>query len=148
MIREIPVAEIFAAPNVKELFSEYAVECSIPLIGEINPQPEIYAAIERAGIMQCFGAYEDDLLVGFATVLMMVLPHYGKKTATVESIFIAHEHRAGGIGRSLLKSIEGFAKGAGCVAILYSTPAGGTFERLLSLSGYAHTNAVFCRSLL
>lgn len=146
-IRNISIAEIFRAPNAADLFSEYADECSIPLIGKINPQPEIYAAMERNGMLQCFGAYDGERLIGFATILLPILPHYGKKVATVESLFIEQDGRKGGIGRKLLYSVENFAKNSGCVAILYSAPAGGKLERLLSMKRYARTNTVFCRSL-
>jgi GNAT superfamily N-acetyltransferase len=146
MIRSISVAEVFRSSDAARLFSEYAAECSIPLIGEINPQQITYEAIERTGMLKCFGAYEGERLVGFATVLTTVLPHYNKKVATMESLFVEPESRAGGIGDELLKAVETFAKKDGCVAILYSAPAGGRLERLLQRK-YTKTNAVFCRSL-
>lgn len=138
MVREIRAADILAC----DLLKDYAAECSIPLIGEINPQPAIYEGMERAGILKCFGFYEGLRLVGFATVLTMVLPHYGKKVATVESIYAKRG------GKDIMQAIEAYAKRVGCVAILYSAPSGGRLERLLSLKkNMARTNAIFCRSL-
>lgn len=130
-----------------ELIAEYAAECSIPAIGEINPHRELYALMEKSGLMQCFMA-RDEQNIGFAIVLMPVMPHYGKRIATLESIFIAADKRTGGAGRKLMDAIEAHTASEGCVGILYSAPAGGRLERLLESSKQYHrTNAVFYRRL-
>ena len=145
-VRPIQSPEIFANPD---LIAEYAQESSIPEIGEIDPQPLMYAAMEQTGILQCIGAFEWNRLVGFANVLCSVLPHYGKKVATIESIFVARASRPGGIGLKLMEAAESHAKASGCTAILYSAPTAGSLERLLSAKRkhYKRTNAIFCRSL-
>ena len=133
--------------NAKELLAEYAAECSIPAIGPIDPQPQIYKSLEDAQVMQCFGAFDPDL-IGFGNVLMSVFPHYGRKIATIESLFVAHAHRRTSAGSELMRVIEGFVKDAGCEGILYSAPAQGKLERLLEAKKQYHrTNAVFYRSL-
>lgn len=142
-IRPILYAQVFADEKAADLLKAYAEECSIPEIGETNPQAEMYAQMEKAGVAQCFGVYSDSQLVGFASVLATVVPHYGKKVATVESIYVAPQFR----GVNLLNVIEEYAKRRGCTAVLYSAPAYSRFARLLSLK-YRHTNSVFCRSLL
>lgn len=252
MITPVSYADILAVP---ELLAEYAAECSIPEIGTVNPQGEIYAVLERAGFAKMFGAFHvetftdgasngnlgtatppstgsdsrDDVsvnrllcsprrvgervargadrrshrsdssfsnvahrskdefsetlsspmhdvscsnvqtygadsnignngdpchivprqqLVGFASVLVSVLPHYGRKVATLESLFVSAPHRSGGKGAHLMAAVEEFARQSGCVAILYSAPAGGKLERLLTIQRkYRLTNSVFCRSL-
>jgi GNAT superfamily N-acetyltransferase len=134
--------------SAADLLAEYAAECSIAEIGEICPQPQIYEALEKAGIVHLFGGYVDGQLVGFASLLMTILPHYGRKTATVESLFVAQAHRGSSIGAVLMATMEATAKDAGCAAILYSAPAGGKLERLLEArKPYRRTNAVFCRRL-
>ena len=141
-VRPESIAEIVASRESSELLEEYADECSIPLIGEISPQPQIYAALEQSGVLRCFGAFDRGKLVGFVTVLLTVLPHYGKKVATVESLFA----RRG--GSELIEAAELCAKYAGCTAILYSAPAGGRLEKLLSMKkSCKRTNAIFCRSI-
>jgi GNAT superfamily N-acetyltransferase len=130
----------------KELISEYASECSIPAIGPIEPQPYIYEAIEASGIMAAFMVRDEGRDVGFAVMLMPVLPHYGKKVATIESLFIAKDSRRSGAGRELMRAVEDHAKAAGCAGILYSAPVGGQLERLLEASKpYQRTNSVFFR---
>jgi GNAT superfamily N-acetyltransferase len=144
MIAPVTYLDILAAP---ELLAEYAAECSIPEIGTVNPQAETYAALEKAGVVQMFGAFYVEHMVGFASVLVTVLPHYGKKVATLESLFVSQANRSGGLGAHLISAVEEFARQAGCVAILYSAPAGGSLEKLLNLhKKYRHTNTVFCRA--
>lgn len=147
-IRLVNYRDIFDAPNATELFDAYARECSIPSIGAPNPQIDIYDSMSKAGLMHCFGAYDNDALIGFAVVLSHVLPHYSKRVATVESLFTLSAYRRSGVGAKLLSIVESFACADGCVAILYSAPSGSTFERLLSRKqGYAKTNAVYCKEL-
>jgi len=142
MVRQVSTADILASPYAAELLKDYAAECSIPLIGQINPQPEIYAALEQAGVLTGFGFYEGKRLVGFGTVLTTILPHYGKKVATVESIYAKRG------GKDLMEAIEAYARGVGCVAIFYSAPAGGRLEDLLLLKkNFSHTNTIFCKGL-
>jgi GNAT superfamily N-acetyltransferase len=142
-IRPVSYAEILAQT---ELLNAYAEECSIPEIGVPDPQAEIYEQMQKLGMLQVFGAFDPDL-IGFASLLLTVLPHYGKKVATVESLFVLPEYRTIGVGSELLAMIERFAKDEGCTAILYSAPAGGKLAKLLELKDYRRTNEVFCRPL-
>lgn len=147
-IRSVAYADILDASNARELFTEYAAECSIPEMGEANPQREMYRQMESSGMLRFLGVYQDDALIGFAAVLLYILPHYGKKIATMESLFVARSHRSGGAGKELMMAIEALAKDAGAVAILYSAPAESQLERLLTLrEAYRRTNSTFCLSL-
>lgn len=145
-IEQVPVAEVVAS---QALIAEYAAECSIPAIGEINPQGEVYDAIEKAGVLRAFMVFEDVFdRIGFAIVLTPILPHYGARVATLESLFVARDKRKGGAGRKLMEAVERYAKDAACVGILYSSPAGSQLEKLLAASKeYQRTNAVFFRRL-
>lgn len=108
----------------------------------------MYEAMEATGLMQTFGSYEGNELVGFATILIYVLPHYGRQIATVESLFVAKKYRVGSTGRELMKNIEEYAREKKCKVILYSAPTGSRLERLLNaLRPYRRTNSIFLRSL-
>jgi len=147
-IRRVSSAGIFAEPAARGLFDEYAAGCSIPEIGAIDPQPKMYAAMEEAGMFRLFGAFLGGELIGFASLLVYILPHYGEKIATVESMFVSEIQRPSGAGMKLIGAIETHAKEQGCAAILYSSPVGSQFERLLQLrSAYRQTSSVFCRRL-
>ncbi len=145
MVKRVSFTEVL---KHADLISEYAAECSISAIGPIDPQPHIYEAMENAGVSQCFGAFLDGQIVGFCNVLTTVLPHYGRKMATIESLFVSKAHRNTSAGKDLMRAVETFAKESGCVGVLYSAPAGGQLEELLLLrKSYQHTNTVFYRTL-
>lgn len=128
------------------LLAEYADECSIPAIGRPAPQWQTYAMLEASGLFQAFAAVSEDQFVGFGTMLMAVLPHYGVKVATVESLFVSKTHRRTTAGRDLMDAMERSAKCYGCKAILYSAPTGGRLEKLLG-KRCTCTNSVFCKPL-
>jgi GNAT superfamily N-acetyltransferase len=145
LIRPSTYAELIAQA---ELVKEYAAECSLPEIGEVQPNSEIYAAMERVGVAQVFAAFDGEQMIGFAAILTPVMPHYSKRVASVESIFVTESARKSGIGKELMRTIEEYAKEQGCKAILYSAPTSGKLERLLKLcKRYRHTNTVFAKQL-
>jgi GNAT superfamily N-acetyltransferase len=143
MIRPVSYSDILAHP---ELLAEYAAECSIPEIGEFNPQAEMYAAMEASGGFKAFGVFHVEQMIGFFALLLYVLPHYGQKIATTESIFLASEHRNSSAGKEMLEFIEAYAKEQGCKVVLYTAPLESRFMQLLARK-YRCTNAVFVRSL-
>lgn len=138
----------FTAIIDSPLLKEYAAECSIPEIGQIKPSLTMYSMMEGAGLQQCFGVYQGDLLIGFASLLTTILPHYSEKVATLESLFVGKQFRKLGAGTDLMKFVQKYAKEAGCKAILYSAPAGGQLERVLAnRKSMRRTNSVFTQAL-
>jgi hypothetical protein len=148
LILPITYAEILGSPNARELLEEYSAECALPELGPTNPQAETYAAMERTGNFQCFGAYEAGSLLGFAAPLTYVVPHYGTRIATVESLFMAAAHR-GWMGGKLMRAIEEHSRAQGCAAMLYSAPVGSRLARLLFQSEpeYRNCSHVFIKRL-
>lgn len=145
MLRVLPIrySDVLGSP----LIEEYAADCGIDAIGKPDPQVEMYEQMESIGLMRVFGLYRDALLIGFAAVLVSVLPHYGKKVATVESLYVTTKHRGLASGK-LLKAVEAYAGASGCVSILYSAPALSDFSRMLANRGdYRRTSSVYCRRL-
>jgi Acetyltransferase (GNAT) family len=149
LIRPVSYADILSDPNAKALLHEYALECSLPELGYASPQAELYELLEKSGGFQAFGVYDGENLVGFATVLIYVLPHYGQKVATTESIFISKEYRAAHAFSHLTSAIQSYAMEAGCLAFLYSANSGSRFDRLLDAWKRArHSNNVYIVSLV
>jgi hypothetical protein len=139
-IRLVRYSDILGAPNAAELIEEYGKECMV----QVNPQAEIYARMEDSGALQCFGVYDDQDLVGFASVLTAVMPHSGIRIGTVESIFVSAGKRPS--GASLMVTLEKYAKAAGCAMLLYSARVGSRLEWILSQRRECrHTHAVFAR---
>lgn len=148
-IRACRVAEIFDDPASEALFGEYERESANPLLGPTAPKRAAYEELESTGFAQCFAVYVDEALCGFAMVLMGSLPHYGRRYATVESLFVGNASRGGGLGGRLINVVEGHCLGAGCEAVFYSAPAKSRMAMLMFRweDRYTNTNHVFCRRL-
>lgn len=148
-IRQCRAREIFEDPCGPELIAEYARECANALIGKPAPRLDIYENLEASGMGQCFAAYEEEQghkLVGFAMVVVAVVPHYSLSVATLESIFTSRDTNCGG---QLLDAIESYAANLGAEAVIYTAPLGSRMAKLMFLCGdlYQHTNHVFTRRL-
>ncbi len=146
-IQRVNFASILGDYNSTKLLAEYSAECSIPEIGMTSPSAAIYEMLEVSGAMQCFGAFDDTLLVGFACVLVSINPHYNQRIATLESLFVAKEKRSEGFGTVLMETVEDYAKDQNCVGILYSAKVDSQLAKLLTVKGYLRTNIVFYRGL-
>lgn len=127
-VRRVSYVAILCAPNAQRLIDEYAAECSIP---DALPQVEMYAAMEKVGVLQCFGAYLNEALIGFASIVSGPMPHNGKRLATMESIFVSADHRSSGAGNALLAATEQHAAELGCVSIIYTVRLGSALQRVL-----------------
>jgi GNAT superfamily N-acetyltransferase len=144
----VPSHEIFEAANAAELMAEYEAECALPELAPVDPQPAVYEAMEKTGCFRCFGAFAGGHAVGFASVVVYVVPHYNKRIATVESFFLMDKARNGRNGNLLMNAVEDYGRAQSCVLILYTAPAGSQFEKLLRLlKPYRHSNTVFLRTL-
>lgn len=145
-IRKCGVAEVFDDPRSDVLIAEYAEECSEP---GVDPQRPMYEAMEQSGVLQCFGAYVAGGLIGFVTVLTSLMPHTGKRVATIESLFALTSHRASGAGEALLSAAEQYASATGCVRLLYTARINSRLNTVLSRrSGCEATHIVFSRRFL
>jgi GNAT superfamily N-acetyltransferase len=131
--------DILDEPNAKQLFAQYAEDCMRP---GSQPQVEIYQRMERAGILGCFGAYEGEKLIGFATVVASVMPHDGKRIASLESLFVKRAFRDDGVATMLLSFVRHHAIAEGCAALLYTARVGSELEEMLR-GACERTHSVF-----
>lgn len=147
MIRSCKAAEIFGDPRGPGLIAEYAAECVNALIGKPAPRLDIYENLEASGMGQCFAAYERYEMVGFAMVIVAVVPHYSLSCATLESLYVTRNATCGG---DLLKALEDYAHSLGATGLFFTAPVKSRMARLFFLQEgdrYTLTNHVFCRRL-
>lgn len=143
MIKPVGYSEILDDPNWPALLAEYAAECSLPELGEASPQRDLYDLLEKSGGFQAFGVYDNETLVGFSSVLIYVLPHFGKKIASSESIFVA---QPSGSGLDLIDSMKAHARVNECSHFIWSARVGSRFDLLLKHL-HRHTNNVYLETL-
>ena len=146
-IRKCSVEEIYQSDGIDTLLSEYADECSIKGIGKFSPQFDTYKRMESAGALHVVGAFIDSFMVGFISVIVSVLPHYGKTVAVTESFFVGESMRHTGAGLKLMNHAEKLAIRLGAVGLLVSAPFGGKLAEVLPRRGFEETNRVFFKEL-
>lgn len=148
-VRPISVAEAFDSPVFAALCDEYREESlRNPNMLGASPDRVGYERMVQAGVMQPLGVFTGDELVGFCTVIISPVLHFGGKVvASTETLFIAKAHRASRAGITLLRSAEWVALQVGACGLYVSAPSGGRLERLLPHIGYHETNRVFFREV-
>ncbi|TAN29579.1 MAG: GNAT family N-acetyltransferase [Castellaniella sp.] len=147
-VRLSSVAELAAAPNLDELVQAYAAESALAQLGPAVLDVPAYARMEAAGIAHFLAAWRGARLVGFIILITSPVPHWGNQViASTESFFVYPTERHGGVGQKLRKLAETVAHDVGARGIFISAPAGGRLERVLSRSGYQHSNTVFFQRL-
>lgn len=142
-IRLCAASELLDAPNRYELWDEYAAESAIGGMPKPDVHIDTYKMLESAGALQLIGAFDDDKLIGFISLLSNKLPHYGVLMTVSESFFVAKSHRKSGAGLRLLREAERYALSVGSPGLLVSAPSGGRLAGVLPNVGYAETNRVF-----
>jgi GNAT superfamily N-acetyltransferase len=144
MIRKVSYSKLFMDDAFPEIVEQYGRECSA--LGTPNPDPLLYAMLENSGGFQAFGVYDGDKLIGFGAVLVYVLPHFGRKIAASESVFILKENRKSWLGIDLLEEMKNHARSNGCEKFIYSAPVGSRFDQMLRTL-YPHTNNIYIEDL-
>ena len=146
-VRPCTVDELTSMPEWDALINEYADECSIRGLGPIDAQLQSYRQMESSGILYPLGAFLGEELIGFLSLLVSELPHYGRRVAISESLFIKQSARKSGAGLKLIRAGEKLAASLGAVGFLVSAPYGGKLAEVLPRAGFEETNRVFFRSL-
>lgn len=149
VIRKSTIAELEAAPNIQQILDEYAAESSPNIKGLPRPMAKVdtYKHLESVGAIYTMAAFLDDLLIGYIIIIAPIMPHYSIRIAVSESFFVLKAYRKAGAGLKLLHAAEAWAKEAGALGILVSSPTEGDLAEVLPAIGYTETNRVFFRSL-
>jgi GNAT superfamily N-acetyltransferase len=143
-------ATLFGAANFADLVAEYTAEGKIEGLPEPAVKLEKYQALEKAGRIHPFGAWNEapsgeDRLIGFLCVMSAPSQHYDEPLACTESFFVAHDARSTGAGLALLKAAEAKARELGAGALMVSAPLGGRLEAMLPRLGYKGTSMIFTK---
>jgi len=147
MIRRITLEELTSAAEFDGLFDAYRAEAAIDDLPMPSYEAHIYRSMEAAGLLHILGAHQGDRLIGFLSLIVSVLPHYGMTCATAESYFVDARHRRGGAGIKLLRKAESLSEELGAGVLLLSARPDSPLSVILPRSGYAPANTVFYRRL-
>lgn len=145
--RPITVKEFFGSAESEKLMSEYMAESGNPFLPK-KPNLDYYRAAEEAGAFKAVGAFSADRIVGFGSFVLTVIPHYSTVTASVESIFLAKDFRAGAAGLRLINAVSKAAKESGAKGIYWGCRSGSRLETLFDrVPRFSRMNSVFYEEL-
>lgn len=134
VIRKCTVSDIEHAPNFSALIKEYADECAISGLPSPETRIPAYYQLEASGAFDVLGAYENDILIGFISILEYPSAHYGVPLGASESFFVAKEKRGTGAGSMLRKELKILAFERGLKGVLLTAPVNGPLAAVLENS--------------
>ncbi len=142
-IREVPFALVGLAEGFEELIKEYSEETANPAIGEPKALIERYQFLNEQGRLKVIGAFEEDRLVGIATVMIAKSQHYPFPVASIESLYLMKEVRKGTNGVRLLRGVKRVVKESGAPGIAFMAPPGSRYDKFCEVTGMTHTHNVW-----
>ncbi len=144
VVKRVSADEFLARPEVPALIAEYANESSIGGLPAPAPNADLYRAMYASGTMHPLVAFDGEVMVGFAVLIVYRNPHYGVLMGVLESLFVGGEYRSGGAGLQLLKVAETFAAGVGAVGIFVSAPDESRLAQVMDAKrSYTLTNRAY-----
>lgn len=147
MVKKVSLHQILEATNSNELFENYFKAGSEGLLPNQNVCKEVFYSMDKAGLIDCFGVFNNSILVGFIIASTTVMPHYSLLGTTVISIYIEKEFRRFGTAKELIKCVELEAIKRKSSAVIVSTPASSKFGLFTSKLGYKKVNEIYGKAL-
>lgn len=123
-IKQCSFNEISSNQNFMNEVLEYSKSATNKQLKYKGFNPQFYIASENAGILKCIGVFDDDIIVGFAGLVLIDYPHYSVKVGTIETLYLNEAYRDNGLGSKLINKVRKVAKDNGCEGIYIGLPYG------------------------
>lgn len=150
MYSVVPISVVEQMPRVMPLLRAHWDEVARnKAVMVLDPDVEVYKALEDRGLLIALGAYQDDTLVGYSvTMLVQKHLHYaGLCYGQNDVIFVDAAYRAGRLGLQLIRETERIAKERGAQMIFWHAKPTTPFDALLPRLGYGVQDIIYSREL-
>jgi GNAT superfamily N-acetyltransferase len=147
MIKKVNPYVILEATNIDDIFEEYFSEGKTELIKDFEVNKDTYYRLNNQRVLDCYGLFDDNSLVGFIMSSTTESPHYSKLVTTVLSFFIKKENRKFGSAKKLLSCIEVEAERRGASALVIASPYEATLGKFITKLGFNPTHTLYGKSL-
>lgn len=127
-VRSITFSDLISDASFGELRDKFFEECRRPFWGEVRPDYQAYLAMEGQGLLDVFGAFAGEKLVGFAIVMRTRSLVTGQEFRSVDCLFILPQFRDDQSGLLLRRALEQEEGGA----VLISAAHGSSLAAALS----------------
>lgn len=115
---------------------------------KLNPDWEMYAKLEDAGVLGIYTARRDGKLIGYFVVVAERNIHYKDHIFAVNDIiYLAPEYRKGMVGFRLIKYAEQDLKSLGVSTLTINTKVHKPFDPLLERMGFSLKERVYSKYL-
>lgn len=146
----VPISVVEQMPRVMPLLRAHWEEVARNKeVMVLDPNVEVYKALEDRGQLISLGAFEDDELVGYSvTILVDKHLHYaGLCYGQNDVIFVDEAHRAGMLGFRLIRETERLVKERGGRLMFWHAKPDTPFDALLPRLGYGVQDVIYSREL-
>ncbi len=147
MILRTNMKTILESPNSEALFKAYFSEGSRGLLPEPNVNKEIFYNMEQADLLDCFGVFDRNKLVGFIIASTTIMPHYNCLGTTIMSIYIDKDYRKFGTAKGLIRRVELCAISRFSKSVMLSSPIDSKFGKFSNSLGYRKLNEFYGKAL-
>lgn len=128
-IRPITAEQILGLPQ--ELMRMHQHETEDEFDNEkVVPNASYYRALEAMGGCVAFGAFDDDVIVGYVVMIVIQHQHYDFKYGHHDTLFVRPDVR-GSLGIRLMQRAREAAKALGARHIVWHAKPGSMMEKLL-----------------
>lgn len=129
-LRDVHARDVFASKEFGHIVEAYAAESGNPDLGEATPVLEFYERMEQAESLRFVAAFDGDKIIGVVVVVATLYPHFGKKVASCESLWLDKAYRDGYAGLKLIRKAQEVAREMGAVGIYFGARTGSRLARL------------------
>ena len=131
-------------PLLEAHWREIAKHKDIPL----SPNRVAYGMMETAGILRCFTARLDGLLIGYAAYMVAPALHYStSREARQDVLFLVPAFRRSRIGAQLITFADDELRRDGVQVVHQHVKVAHNFGPLLERLGYEHVEHIYSKRL-
>lgn len=131
-------------PLLEAHWEEIAHYKDIPL----NPDYELYLAIEKTGALRCYTARTSSgELIGYSVHLLKYHPHYKQSLQANQDIIYIDPRYRGGVGGRFILWCDEQLKAEGVQVVYHHIKAAHNFGKLLERFGYELQDLIYCKRL-
>jgi GNAT superfamily N-acetyltransferase len=148
MIKQVTVEQFFNSNGIDDMLNSYIQESRLESITSSNPQKEMYKALEENNILNVFGAYNKDKIIGFVSTFTSIIPKHGIQSTVIDSIFVEKLYRNSGYGYKLILKAKEVAKERDSKIFQASANIGGKLDNVFkNMKGMEATNVIYTSKL-